>query len=231
MTFGLFEKRLREADFDRPAVSRSGRSASTNPIEMRVLDIVGAIGLIIVFLPLMLLIAAFICATSRGPVFFSQKRIGRNGHLFNCFKFRSMVVDAEERLKQLLATDPAAKAEWDLNQKLRNDPRISGIGRLLRKSSLDELPQLWNVLRGDMSLVGPRPIIGAEQYRYGRYIAHYCSVRPGITGLWQISGRNNVSYRRRVAYDVLYAKKSKIGDDIRILLLTVPCVLTSKGSY
>ena len=197
---------------------------------MRVLDVIGSLCLIVVFLPLMLLIAAAVFLSSPGPVLFSQKRIGRDGKLFNCYKFRTMVVDAEARLLHLLVTDPVAKAEWDMDQKLRDDPRIIGIGRFLRKSSLDELPQLWNVLNGEMSLVGPRPIVGDERYRYGKYIAHYCSVRPGLTGLWQISGRNNVSYRRRVAYDVLYVRKSQFGDNIRILLLTVPCVLASKGS-
>lgn len=231
MTFGLLEKRLNQTAYDPPAITGGGRIVSSDPIEMRVLDVIGAIGLLIVFLPLMLLIALSIRLTSQGPVIFSQQRIGRDGQLFSCYKFRSMVVDAEERLTHLLATDAAAKAEWERDQKLRNDPRITRIGLFLRKSSLDELPQFWNILRGDMSLVGPRPIIGDERYRYGRYIAHYCSVRPGLTGLWQISGRNHVSYRRRVAYDVLYARKSRFGDNIRILLLTVPCVLTSKGSY
>ena len=114
---------------------------------------------------------------------------------------------------------------------MRNDPRVTGVGRFLRKSSLDELPQLWSVLKGDMSLVGPRPIVEKEAARYGRYLQHYCAVRPGLTGLWQISGRNDVSYRRRVAYDVLYVRTSGVYDNLRILVLTVPSVLASRGSY
>ena len=142
-----------------------------------------------------------------------------------------MAIDAESRLAAVLASDPKSRAEWDRDHKLRNDPRIVGIGHFLRKSSLDELPQFWNVLKGDMSLVGPRPIVQSETSRYGRYLAHYCAVRPGITGLWQINGRNDVSYRRRVAFDVIYARKCRIGDNLKILLLTVPSVLATRGSY
>jgi exopolysaccharide production protein ExoY len=183
------------------------------------------------FGPLMLLIAATIYACDPGPILFAQRRIGHRGRRFGCFKFRSMVVDAEARLAELLAADPVAREEWGRDHKLRNDPRITLIGGILRKSSLDELPQLLNVLRGDMSIVGPRPIVDAEVTRYGRYFMHYCLVRPGITGLWQVSGRNDVSYRRRVAFDVMYSRRQSMILDLRIIAMTVPSVLRARGSY
>jgi exopolysaccharide production protein ExoY len=142
-----------------------------------------------------------------------------------------MRLDAAECLAAYLAANPAARLEWSTTQKLRCDPRVTPIGALLRKSSLDELPQLFNVLLGDMSLVGPRPIVQAEAARYGRYFAVYCSVKPGITGLWQVSGRSEVGYRRRVAMDVLYARRRCTGLDAQLLALTIPAVLFRKGAY
>lgn len=197
----------------------------------RAIDVIGAASLLIFFAPLMALIALSIFLANPGPVMFRQARIGRDGRLFNCLKFRTMATDAEERLAALLESDSNARAEWALDHKLRNDPRIVGVGKFLRKSSLDELPQLFNVLRGEMSLVGPRPIVPDEARRYGRYLNEYCQVRPGLTGLWQISGRNDVSYRRRVAFDVLYVRHASVSFDTKILLFTIPCVLFSKGSY
>lgn len=214
-----------------PEIKSQGRFIVDDPLEMRVLDVLGSLALLVVFGPLMVLIALTIIITDPGPAIFKQKRVGRNGKLFNCYKFRTMAIDAEARLEQVLAADPQAQAEWERDQKLRNDPRIVGFGQFLRKSSLDELPQLWNVLKGDMSMVGPRPIVPDEATRYGKYLAFYCAVKPGITGLWQISGRNDVSYRRRVAFDVVYARKSKVADNIKILAMTLPSVITSKGSY
>lgn len=217
---------------DIPHQSANGKPeiGRVNPLS-RFIDIVGSVALLVCFAPLMLLIALSIFIADPGPVLFKQQRIGRGGVLFKCLKFRTMAVDAEDRLISLLQTDPAARAEWERDHKLKNDPRIVGIGRFLRKSSLDELPQLFNVLVGDMSLVGPRPIVLDEARRYGRYLKQYCQVRPGLTGLWQISGRNDVTYRRRVAFDVIYVRNSTAAFDLRILLLTVPCVLLSKGSY
>lgn len=194
-------------------------------------DLLVAFVALIFFLPLMIVIAAAVFVTDPGPVFFAQRRIGLHGKEFWCFKFRSMAIDAEQRLVELLAHNPAAKEEWDRDHKLRNDPRITAIGLFLRKSSLDELPQLINVLIGDMSVVGPRPIVDAERKRYGRYLTHYCSVRPGITGLWQVSGRNDVSYRRRVAYDVAYSRSRSLAFDVWILAVTIPSVLFARGSY
>ncbi len=199
--------------------------------QKRFVDMAGALALLMVFAPVMLMVAIAVFIADPGPVLFRQKRIGFDGRLFDCYKFRTMATDAEARLDALLANDPVARAEWDKDHKLRNDPRVTGVGRFLRKSSLDELPQLWSVLKGDMSLVGPRPIVEKEAVRYGRYLQHYCAVRPGLTGLWQISGRNDVSYRRRVAYDVLYVRTSGVYDNLRILVLTVPSVLASRGSY
>lgn len=227
----MMHQPVQKADYLAPAIQESGRLISADPLEVRVLDILGALVMGVVFLPLMIFIAVAVFVANPGPVFFKQKRIGRNGKVFDCYKFRTMAVDAEARLADVLARNPETRAEWGRDHKLRNDPRIVGIGAFLRKSSLDELPQLWNVLRGEMSLVGPRPIVEPEARRYGKYLAHYCSVRPGLTGLWQISGRNDVSYRRRVAFDVVYARKGKVADNVRILLLTVPSVLASKGSY
>lgn len=219
------------AAYTPPALGRKRRLVASNPFENRLLDLTVAALALIVFLPLMVIIGLAVYISNPGPIFFAQTRMGRKGKTFRCYKFRTMAVDAEARLAHVLATDSAARLEWDRDHKLRNDPRIVGIGCFLRKSSLDELPQLWNVLKGDMSVVGPRPIVQAELLKYGRYISHYYSVRPGITGLWQISGRNDVSYRRRVAYDVLYARKSRVTDNVRILFMTVPSVLASRGSY
>jgi len=196
-----------------------------------VLDIVLASALLVFLGPMMLLIAVCTYVADPGPILFAHRRVGYRGQVFACLKFRSMAVNAAERLQDLLERDPVAREEWARDHKLRDDPRIVGIGRFLRKSSLDELPQLFNVLRGEMSLVGPRPIVAEEIERYGRYFARYCDVKPGITGLWQVSGRNDVTYRRRVAIDVKYAAIHSVGLYFKILALTVPMVLISRGSY
>jgi exopolysaccharide production protein ExoY len=196
----------------------------------RVIDILGALALLIFIAPLLVFIAIAVKLQDGGSVVFAQRRIGKGGEMFSCLKIRTMVPDAELRLGQLLASDPQARAEWQLDQKLRNDPRITFFGRFLRKSSLDELPQLINVLKGEMSLVGPRPIVLDEAPRYGRWLKYYCAVKPGITGLWQINGRNNLSYHRRVACDILYARRQSLSFNTAILLNTVPAVLMQKGS-
>jgi lipopolysaccharide/colanic/teichoic acid biosynthesis glycosyltransferase len=186
---------------------------------------------LLVLAPVMILIAMAVFCHDGGPVVFAHRRVGRNGRSFPCFKFRSMAADAERRLNELLANDPAARAEWEKDHKLRNDPRVTRLGAFLRKSSLDELPQIFNVLRGEMRLVGPRPIVDAEIKKYGHRFKHYCAVKPGITGLWQVSGRNDVSYRARVAMDCLYAQRHNVALDMKVLALTVPAVLMRKGSY
>jgi Undecaprenyl-phosphate galactose phosphotransferase WbaP len=201
------------------------------PIAKRALDIVGA-GLGLVVLAPFLLIVAMMVRADGGPAFFAHQRVGRGGKLFGCLKFRSMVIDSQARLEDLLANDPAARAEWDATRKLKNDPRITRIGRFLRSTSLDELPQLINVLRGEMSLVGPRPVQEAEIDRYyGASAAHYMAVRPGITGLWQVSGRSETSYDSRVALDVAYVSRPSLLADIAILLRTPVAVLSRRGAH
>jgi lipopolysaccharide/colanic/teichoic acid biosynthesis glycosyltransferase len=186
----------------------------------------------LVFLsPVMLAVGLMVFAQDGGPVMFAHRRLGKDGRYFYCLKFRSMAVDAQERLASLLANDPVARAEWDKDHKLKNDPRVTKLGDFLRKTSLDELPQLFNVLKGEMSLVGPRPIVEAEVAKYGRRFRHYCAVKPGITGLWQVSGRNDTTYRARVAMDCVYARRRNAAMDFGIMLATVPAVLARKGSY
>jgi len=197
----------------------------------RALDVIIAVVALFFLLPIMIAVAVAVLLTDGGPVVFAHRRIGRDGKEFNCYKFRSMVKDSEERLARLLSSDREAFMEWQANHKLRNDPRITRIGAFLRKSSFDELPQIFNVLVGEMSLVGPRPIVRSEVHHYGRYFAHYCAIRPGITGLWQISGRSNTDYRRRVALDVAYCRSKCLGLDMRILVMTVPAILLSRGAY
>jgi len=195
----------------------------------RLIDVTIAALALIAIMPLFAILCLAIWAQDGGSPIFAHRRIGRGGSIFPCLKLRTMVVDSEQRLQVLLATDAAALAEWRETQKLRNDPRITPLGAFLRKSSLDELPQLLNVLVGHMSLVGPRPIVAAEASRYGRYIKYYCSVRPGITGLWQVSGRNDTSYRRRVALDMVYARSKTVAGDLAIMGRTVPAVLSARG--
>lgn len=197
----------------------------------RAFDICVALAAILVFLPFLILSALAIKLSAPGPVLFVQHRVGRDGKLFPCLKFRTMVVNSQEVLESLLDSSADARIEWERDQKLRNDPRITPIGAILRKSSLDELPQLFNILAGHMSVVGPRPIIEGEICRYGGRFGAYCSVRPGLTGLWQVSGRNEVSYEARVRLDALYARRKSTRYDLSICLRTVPAVLASRGVY
>lgn len=197
----------------------------------RFIDIFVSATALAFLMPLLLVVAIAVFLTDGGPVIFSHRRIGRHSQAFPCFKFRTMVVGADGRLAALLASDPAARAEWLADHKLRQDPRLTWLGNFLRKTSLDELPQFLNVLRGDMSIVGPRPIVQAEIQRYGRYFPIYCLVRPGITGLWQVSGRNNTSYRRRVALDITYVRARSFRLDLAIMAMTIPSVLQLRGSF
>lgn len=197
----------------------------------RGVDVTIAALILLATLPVVVLLCLAIWAQDGGRPIFAHRRIGRDGRTFPCFKLRSMVIDADSRLQRLLESDPEAAAEWAADHKLRSDPRITLLGAFLRKSSLDELPQLMNVILGHMSLVGPRPIVANEIPRYGRYFQYYCSVRPGITGLWQVSGRNDVSYRRRVALDTVYCRQKTVSFDMWILGRTIPVLLLSKGSY
>lgn len=181
-------------------------------------------------LPVLVAVALAIKLFDPGPLLFAHQRLGQGGRAFGCLKFRSMKVDADVRLARLLEADPAARAEWAETHKLRSDPRITPIGRFLRRSCLDELPQLVNVLRGEMSLVGPRPITAAEAVRYGRHFPVYCSLKPGISGLWQVKRQDETSYRRRVAFDLAYARSRSLALNCTILVLTVPSVLRGRGA-
>ncbi len=211
--------------------ARSERVAALRPYAKRALDILGAGALLLLTLPVFLVLAALV-RLDGGRVFYAHERIGRGGRAFGCLKFRSMVMDADKRLAELLERDAAARAEWDSTRKLKNDPRVTWVGRFLRASSLDELPQLVNVLKGEMSLVGPRPVQASElAVYYGAAAQHYMQVRPGITGPWQVSGRNDTSYAQRVALDVAYVSQPSLLNDIRILLRTPIAVLARRGAY
>lgn len=191
--------------------------------------VIASVALVFVF-PLLLVVGILIRLQDGGRAVYAQKRYGRNGRTFMCFKLRSMVANADERLQEILATDPAARAEWEQTQKFVNDPRITPLGHFIRKTSIDELPQLLNILRGEMSLVGPRPIVENEIAKYGESYRDYCAVRPGLTGLWQVEGRSNTSYEERVQLDVKYTRTRTFIGDIMIMLRTVPAVLMSRGA-
>ena len=198
----------------------------------RTMDIVGASLGLMLLAPVLLLIALAVRADG-GAALYAHRRVGRGGKAFGCLKFRTMVPDADAVLAALLARDADARAEWEATQKLRRDPRVTRVGRILRASSLDELPQLFNVLRGEMSLVGPRPVVQAElETFYGPAAAtQYMAVRPGITGLWQVSGRSGTSYAARVALDVAYVSDVSLRQDLTILARTLRVVLRRDGAY
>jgi exopolysaccharide production protein ExoY len=202
-----------------------------NWILLDTFEILAATLLLVALAPLMLMAMLCVWLEDGGSPLFAHTRIGEGGRAFSCLKFRSMHLDAEQRLDRHLENNESARLEWAASRKLRTDPRVTWVGGFLRRSSIDELPQLLNVVRGEMSLVGPRPIVRAEIVRYGHYFHDYCSVKPGITGLWQVSGRSEVSYRRRVALDVVYARRRCAGLYFRILLRTIPAVLRSRGAY
>lgn len=207
-----------------PGVGPLGRRAG------RALDVVVALTGIVVTSPLWLLSAAAVSLTSKGPVVFTQERVGRNGKIFWCMKFRSMRVDAEEGLEEILAADDDLRAQWIDNQKIESDTRITRIGKFLRRTSLDELPQLLNVLRGEMSIVGPRPVVPPETVRYGDDLVEVLSVKPGITGLWQVSGRNNLTYPERVELDVHYVRSQSLRQDVAIMARTFKSVMAQDGA-
>ncbi|MEJ5990740.1 sugar transferase [Ramlibacter sp. PS3R-8] len=196
----------------------------------RAVDVAGALTFFTLFLPLYATVALSVRLTSRGPVFFEQMRVGQNGRSFSFYKFRSMVENSEEALSSFLDTDDGARSEWETYQKLHRDPRITWVGQILRKTSLDELPQFWNVLKGDMSLVGPRPCMLEQRDLYGPHWGAYCAVKPGITGLWQVSGRNALTYQQRVQLDSKYVQNWSLLWDLKILAKTVLVVLTGHGS-
>jgi exopolysaccharide production protein ExoY len=191
----------------------------------RALDVTIALTGLVLAAPVMLVVALLIRATTGGPAIYSHSRVGFNGRPFNCYKFRSMVANADQVLRDHLANDPEAAREWKENRKLKRDPRITLFGMMLRKSSLDELPQLFNVLRGDMSCVGPRPIVTDELERYGDNVGEYLRARPGVTGLWQVNGRSSTDYSRRVSLDSQYVQNWSLWVDFIILVRTASAVM------
>lgn len=196
----------------------------------RSVDIILALTAIMLLAPLFTICFAVTLFGSKGSALFRHRRVGFGGKHFECLKFRTMVIDAPERLREFLESDESAAAEWRQTRKLRNDPRVTWIGAILRKSSLDELPQLFNVLKGDMSIVGPRPVTDEEMSRYSGAVGAYCACRPGITGLWQVSGRSSTTFSKRVACDFFYARNWSIILDARIIVATIPAVCFSSDT-
>lgn len=198
----------------------------------RVFDVVAASLLLLIVAPFLAVLVLAIRLTSPGRAIYGNDRVGRDGKPFRCLKFRTMVADADAKLVDLLEQHPALRDEFATSLKLKNDPRVTTIGRFLRRTSLDELPQLWNVLRGDMSLVGPRPVLMVERLRYGQHLSRVVRVRPGLTGPWQVGGRNDLSYRERIALQVGYADDCSFRSDLHILLKTMPALVRKdNGAY
>ena len=197
----------------------------------RIFDVLIAATAILVLLPLMVIVAILVWRHDKESPFFAHRRIGLGGRPFRCFKFRSMVKNSSDVLDALIRSDEHASRQWKEGQKLRDDPRITPIGRIIRASSVDELPQLFNVLRGDMSMVGPRPIVSDEIERYGSNFSQYCACRPGLTGLWQVNGRSDCNYNDRVRFDIAYASQWSIWLDTFIMARTIPVIIGRKGSY
>src|SRR5450631_2430608 len=213
---------------------RSFQLSSSRPVGSsgkRLIDIALAGFGIVLLCPLMLLCLVACLLSSPGPALFGHRRVGFQGKHFLCFKFRTVVINGDEVLREYLASHPAANAEWEASQKLRFDPRVTAIGSMLRKTSLDEIPQLFNVLRGDMSIVGPRPVTEEELIKYSTRVGSYLACRPGITGLWQVSGRSGTTYRKRVAYDTHYARHWSMILDARIIVATISVLLESDNAY
>lgn len=197
----------------------------------RSFDLVSAGSVLVVLMPLLIIVAALLLVSQGRPILIKHKRLGRNGRMFPCLKFRTMVNNSAQVLDEVLQKDLTAAEEWRRTRKLREDPRITPVGRVLRKSSVDELPQLINILLGHMSVVGPRPIVEDEIAFYGNHITDYYKVRPGLTGLWQVSGRSDTSYAHRVGLDCKYSRSVSLAGDLKIIVKTVPAVLRSQGSY
>ncbi|WP_296769273.1 undecaprenyl-phosphate galactose phosphotransferase WbaP [Selenomonas sp.] len=210
---------------------RNNLAMRRNRIYKRIFDLVCTIGGGLLILPIIAIVSLLVAIDNKGNVIFAHRRIGKDGKEFPCYKFQSMVPNAQEKLVEYLATNPEAKKEWDETFKLTNDPRVTKLGGFLRKTSLDELPQLWNVIKGDMSLVGPRPIVQKEIERYGEYFREYAMVLPGITGMWQASGRSDTTYEERVAMDTWYVRNWSVWLDIMYLAKTFTAVLFGKGAY
>ncbi|KGD96350.1 sugar transferase [Rhizobium sp. YS-1r] len=203
----------------------------TGGLAKRTFDITAAALALILFSPIFLMIAALVKFSDNGPVFYGHRRIGHNGRSFRCLKFRTMAVNGDEVLRNYLNANPQAAEEWRATRKLKVDPRVTVVGTVLRKLSLDELPQLINIFRGEMSVVGPRPVVDEELNLYDSFAAYYLRTRPGLTGLWQISGRNDVSYETRIAFDTQYVQNWSLLGDFAIIAKTIPAVCLARGSY
>jgi exopolysaccharide production protein ExoY len=221
-------------DIDNDSAFRAAGVRLRGPIGMtpkRFVDVFLAMSGIVLLAPLLIICFIATVISSPGPALFRHRRVGFNGKHFDCLKFRTMVTDAPERLRRLLESDPLAASEWAATRKLRHDPRVTAIGAILRKSSLDELPQLFNVLKGEMSIVGPRPVTDEELERYGTSIGAYLACKPGITGLWQVSGRSSTTYDKRVACETFYARNWSMALDAKIVIVTIPSLLVSDSAY
>ncbi len=202
------------------------------PFSKRLFDILFSASVLILGLPAFALIALIIRCSARGPIFYLDNRVGMDGRLFRCVKYRTMALDASQRLTELLQSCPQSKLEWELYQKLKLDPRITPIGRFLRKTSLDELPQFWNVLKGDMSVVGPRPVTAKElEERFGPKASKILTAKPGITGYWQTSGRSNISYEERIQLEEEYIDRRSFWFDLKLVAKTVPAMILSKDAH
>ena len=203
----------------------------TGGVLKRVFDVSAALTALVLISPLFLMLMLLVKFSDRGPAFYGHRRVGHSGKSFRCLKFRTMVVDGDKVLQAYLHANPKATEEWLATRKLQNDPRVTLVGAVLRKLSLDELPQLINIIRGEMSIVGPRPVVEDELELYETAAIYYLQSRPGLTGLWQVSGRNDVSYASRVAFDTHYVKNWSLGSDMMIIAKTIPAVCLSRGSY
>jgi lipopolysaccharide/colanic/teichoic acid biosynthesis glycosyltransferase len=218
-------------EIDLRSIEKAGIRRSVDTALKRLIDIILSATALVVGSPLLLGVWIAIHLSSPGPAFFSHRRIGAGGVYFNCFKFRTMVQNADELLEDVLSVHPDLREEYALTHKLKDDPRVTRIGNMLRKTSLDEFPQFWNVLKGDMSIVGPRPIVTAEVERYGHWLPLILELRPGITGLWQVSGRNDTTYAERIALDRRYALTRNIAKDFSIMLKTPSVMIKRNGAY
>ncbi len=214
-----------------PEKSKLRLSPRLSLFTKRTLDILVSAVALLVLAPLILMTSAILLLIQGRPIFIAHRRVGRGGGMFPCLKFRTMVNNNEALLEKYLAANPAEQAEWAATRKLRNDPRITPFGAFLRKSSIDEIPQLINVVLGHMSMVGPRPIVPSETVYYGQNYADYIRVRPGLTGLWQVSGRSDADYVKRVQLDALYVANRSLVGDLVIMVKTIPAVLHARGSY
>lgn len=223
--------------FQTPSTRSRLRSLSQSRLDgnfaKRLFDVAFSLSVLILFSPVYLVLVLLIAISSPGPIFYIQERVGKDYKPFGCLKFRTMVENADEILLDIMASSPALRQEFEDNFKLKQDPRITMIGRFLRLTSLDEFPQFWNVLKGDMSVVGPRPLVPEELPKYGRYMDKVLTIRPGITGLWQVSGRNDIPYDRRVQMDVYYVNSRNLWIDLWLVMKTIGVIVFPKnnGAY